>query len=488
MFIRSAALSATLIFAAGPVYASQGKVLLEEIVALAGVNGTKITWGSLIEENNSSFALQNVEIVDKKGKITTINNVVVRGLEEANGRMTYDSFTMNDLRETDGNEGLGIANITSSSGDWPSNIWDDGLTAEEKRQRITFGNFSVNGLAAKREGVNFTLNSILMTNADIPLDYRFDPKQIEEAQGEPAAPLTFDQFAVVGLNGNGQGVNYQMGSFTLNNVNFPTSVNANISDWMRVFSSFSVNGIKASLAQLPVFALDNYGGTISPPGDSGNIVVKTNLDGLMINLKAVPDPKFQAIAGQLGYDQINGSMASNGSYNPSTGRTAIFDTVLKLKDMFDLSLDYAITGYTPEVAGKFADAQMKMAQGGDRSQMLGAMATELSGVKLESFGLSLTDHSLVGRLLDFQASQMGTTGDQLAAGAPMMIGMGMGALNMPALTEMVTSAVGKFLTEKGTLTVRAMPTEPVSIVNVVLTGQRDPTKIPDMVNLQVSAQ
>ena len=119
MFIRSAALSATLIFAAGPVYASQGKVLLEEIVALAGVNGTKITWGSLIEENNSSFALQNVEIVDKKGKITTINNVVVRGLEEANGRMTYDSFTMNDLRETDGNEGLGIANITSSSGDWP---------------------------------------------------------------------------------------------------------------------------------------------------------------------------------------------------------------------------------------------------------------------------------------------------------------------------------------------------------------------------------
>ena len=86
---------------------------------------------------------------------------------------------------------------------------------------------------------------------------------------------------MVGLNGNGQGVNYQMGSFTLNNVNFPTSVNANISDWMRVFSSFSVNGIKASLAQLPVFALDNYGGTISPPGDSGNIVVKTNLDGLM---------------------------------------------------------------------------------------------------------------------------------------------------------------------------------------------------------------
>ena len=70
----------------------------------------------------------------------------------------------------------------------------------------------------------------------------------------------------------------------------------------------------------------------------------------------------------------------------------------------------------------------------------------------------------------------------------MMIGMGMGALNMPALTEMVTAAVGKFLTEKGSISVRAEPAEPVSIVNVVMASQADPTQIPKMLNLKVTAR
>ena len=59
---------------------------------------------------------------------------------------------------------------------------------------------------------------------------------------------------------------------------------------------------------------------------------------------------------------------------------------------------------------------------------------------------------------------------------------------MPALTEMVTAAVGKFLANPGTLSVRAMPVEPVAVINVVMTGQSDPAKIPDMLNLQISAE
>ena len=110
----------------------------------------------------------------------------------------------------------------------------------------------------------------------------------------------------------------------------------------------------------------------------------------------------------------------------------------------------------------------------------------LANLKLSDFKLGLTDRSLTGRLLDFQASQMGTTGDQLAQGAPMMIGLGMGGLNMPDFTEMVTKAVGSFLQNKGTLSVEAVPAEPVSIVNVVLAGQADPTKVPEMLNLKIS--
>ena len=92
--------------------------------------------------------------------------------------------------------------------------------------------------------------------------------------------------------------------------------------------------------------------------------------------------------------------------------------------------------------------------------------------------MPLLDHSLTGKLLDFQASQMGSTGDQLALGAPMMVGMGMAGLNMPAFTEMVTKAVGNFLKDKGSISVEAKPAEPISIVEVILAGQAGPNKNP----------
>lgn len=489
----TAALAAALVFSSQQVYAAEGKLLLDQLVALAGVEGTKITWGSINEEDNSSFTLFDVNIEDKKGEVTTIKTVSARGLKDANGRITYDSISLVDVRGTTDNDGeVAIAGIGSSNGDWPSGIWEDGLTAEEKRQRIKFGNFSVSGIAVSDPNVNMTLDSIVMTNADIPLDFRFEPGQ-DDTVGDPAAPLTFDQFSVVGLNGTGktddqQDVDFEMGAFNLSNVNFPTSLDASVFDWMKIYSAMSISGIGASMSDEPVFELERIAGTIAPPDGTGTIETVSELTGLYVNLKAIPDPQAQAVFGELGYDKVEGSMGAVATYNPTTGRTSLFDTSIKLVDMFNLYLDYAITGYTAEVAQKLQKAQMEMSTGKDAMQAFGPMLAELSNIKLETFGIELEDRSITGRLLDFQAKQMGTTGDQLAAGAPMMIGMGMGALNMPGLTEMVTAAVGKFLTEKGSLSVRAEPAEPVSIVNVIMSSQADPTQIPNMLNLQVTAR
>ena len=156
--------------------------------------------------------------------------------------------------------------------------------------------------------------------------------------------------------------------------------------------------------------------------------------------------------------------------------------------MFNMNMDYVVTGYTQDVAQKIQEAQLKSIDGGDSMSAFMAILPDLQNVKLEHLKFGLTDQSLTGKLLDFQGQQMGTTGDQLAAGAPMMLGLGMANLKMPAFTEMVTSAVGTFLKTKGTLSLEAKPAEPVSIVNVVLAGQADPTKVPELLNLQVSAQ
>ncbi len=494
MYIRTATLTASLLLGSTQLYAAEGKQLLDQLVALAGVEGTKITWGTITEQDTSSFTLMDVNVEYDAGKVTTIKTISVRNLQDVNGRLTYDTISMVDIQGKTKNEGnVAIAAVGSSDGDWPSGIWEDGLTAEEKRQRIRFGNFSVNGIALTDDKVRFTLDSIVMTNADMPLDYRYVPEQMDEAAGEAAAPLTFDQFTIAGLSGtgqvdSGQNVKFGMDSLSLAKVNFPSTINATVFDWMKIYSAMSINGIQASLEDQEVFRLDNIVGTISPPDAEGTIESKSDMTGLHINLKAIPDPSAQVVFSEMGYDKVEGSMTGVGTYNPTTGRAAVYDTSIKLQEMFNLYIDYAISGYTAEVAQKFAQAQMEIASGKNQMEVFGPMLAELSGVKLESFGIELEDRSLTGKILDFQAKQMGTTGDQLAAGAPMMIGMGMGGLNMPGLTEMVTSAIGKFLTEKGSLSVRAEPAEPVSIVNVVMASQSDPTQIPNMINLQVTAR
>lgn len=494
MYIRTITFSASLLLSSTAAFADEGRELLEKLVATAGVEGTKITWGSITEQNSASFTLSDVRIDDKDGETTTIGSISVRNLVDKNGRMTYDSISIVDVRGTTDDGGdVAIAGIGSSLGDWPSDIWEDGLTPEEKRQRISFGNFSISGIAINEKQVRMSLDSIVMTNANIPLDFRYEPDEAQNAVGEPAAPLTFDQFLIVGMNGvgqtdDGQNIDFGMDSFSMADVNIPTYVEASLFDWMKLYSSMSFNGIDASMDGTEVFALDSFGGTISPPDGTGTIETGTTLEGLYVNLLAIPDPSAQAVFKELGYDKVEGSMAGTATYNPTTGRASVFDTYVKLADMFNLYFDYSISGYTAEVAQKFTEAQMQIAQGKDQMAVFGPMIAELSGITLESFGIELEDRSITGRLLEFQGKQMGTTGDQLAAGAPMMIGMGMGPLNMPALTEMVTAAVGKFLTEKGTLSVRAQPGQPVPIINMVMAGQSNPAQIVDMLNLQITAR
>ncbi|MEL7229499.1 MAG: hypothetical protein AAGK38_06270, partial [Pseudomonadota bacterium] len=150
--------------------------------------------------------------------------------------------------------------------------------------------------------------------------------------------------------------------------------------------------------------------------------------------------------------------------------------------------NYKVSGYTPELAKQLQQAQLESTRNGvEGPALLMQMLPLLSQLKVDNMTLSLTDKSLVGKLLDMQAQQMGTSGEQLAAGAPMMLGMGMAGLGMPGLTEMVTTAVGKFLQQKGTLTASVTPTNPVSVGEIMMASQTDPKKLPDMLNLQVTA-
>ncbi|MEM1038561.1 MAG: hypothetical protein AAGI12_03710 [Pseudomonadota bacterium] len=469
-------------------FALEGKALLDSFIADAADMGVKLRYETL-SEDGSSFTMGNVVVTNARGRDIAIDQVNVQNLQDAgSGRVSYDSIVVNGMTgPTDSGGQVAVQTIATTNGEWPVTIWRDGLTAEEKKQRIRFGSFTVNGVAVKDKGANTTLDTLSVLEADIPLDYRYDPQSAKLT--EPVAgPLRVKGFSISGLGGTAQGdVSWSIGGITLADLNMPTAMSAFTADTIRTYSGVSLTDIAFKMAGLDVFSIASISGAISEPSDDGTLTGTSNMSGLYANLKAITDPQSRAVFEQLGYETVEGSLTGVGSYNPDTGFADVSQMTLTLTDMFDLDFTYAMQGYTLDVIRKLNEASLSIESGTPIMEAYGAILPELANLKLSDLKLSLKDRSLTGRALDFQASQMGTTGDQLAQGAPMMIGMGMAGLQMPGLTDMVTRAVGDFLRDKGTLNVEAKPAEPVSLINLILTGQSNPTRIPEMLNLQVSA-
>ncbi len=475
------------LMAASTAHAAEGKALLDKFLAQPEMAKNKITWGTLTETSSDSFTMTDVKIVNEKDEEVAIKTFAVQGLKEAgDNRVVIDTLAISGVSGTTPKGGtFSIEGIAASAADVPVGIWQDGLTAEEKKHRVKFGSFSIAGMEVKNATDGFSLASIAMSGADIPLDWRYDPAK-KDHEGEPAAPLKFEIFALSDFEANGQGNTVTLKSVAMKDASIPTSQKADIDQWMRFADSLSINGLGIATGGATVFSTESMTVKMNEAGSDGTYTSQSSINGMVVNLKAIPDPKTQAFSQQLGYDEIRMSMTGDGTYNPETGRAEATNTILKVQDMFDLSMDYALVGYTADVVRKLMDTSDTMADGTPPNQAFAAMIPELSKIKLEGLKIALTDRSLTGKLLDMQAAQMGTTGDQLAQGAPMMIGLGMGGLGMPEFTEMVTQAVGSFLQNKGTLTVEAKPAEPVAIMDVVLKGQANPTVVPQMLNLQIT--
>ena len=480
---RLAAFTAFLLSSASTAHALEGKALFDKLLN-EEFRGATISSTNFTNDSADSFTMTGVTLAGPNKEPVKIETLVVRGLKEVGedrieiGAFTVVGFSLDSRR--DGK--ITINGITLGGASLPTFLFGGNYTPEQKKARITLQSFAINGFEVVDGKVNVKLGSFALNNADIPLDYRYEG---EESSEPPAAPLTIKAIGMTDIFNLQDGITMSLGSFSAANLNIPTSLTAPPTDWMKLYSAISIDRAKSSLGDTQVFSMERLSGTMSTADSEGTYTSSSSIEGLEVNLKAIPDPNTQQIAAQLGYDKVEGSMVGVGSYNPGSGRLTIDNMSLNLKDMFDMTMKYALTGYTTEIAQQFAKAQAEIAGGKEPMQVYGAIMPTLSQVKLEGFTLALIDHSLTGKLLDFQASQMGTTGEQLALGAPMMIGMGMGQLNMPAFTEMVSKAVGDFLKNKGSITVEAKPAEPVSIMQLVLSGQSDPTKIPDMLNLQV---
>lgn len=486
--IGRAAVTASLLLSASPAFALEGKALLDRLVEERSRNDSKVTWKSVVEDSSDSFTVMGLEITSKSNETVRIEAIKVGGLREtSDGLITLDSLTISEMGGDTRKKGtFRVEEIAASEASFPEGLFDKNLSDATRKQRVTFGNFTINGLDVRDSDAAMSLEALAMVDADIPLDFKYD-KGIDAGETVPA-PLTLATFALTKVAFTQDQVTSRLEGFNLQNLKVPTSIAVPVSDWMSLYSLINISKVDVAMGDTTLFSMADLNATLSPPDASGTYRGTSRMDGIRINLKAIPDPNAQQVIDQLGYAELDGSINADTRYNPGTGRVDLADFSMDFKEAFKLAMSYALTGYTEKVAQQLNALQMEMANSKDQSAALGSMMNVLGGVKLEDFSVSLTDRSLTGRLLDFQAKQMGTTGDQLAASAPLFIGLGLGQLQMPELSEMITKAATTFLKERGTITARVAPKEPVSISQIFAASQSDPKQLPELLNLQVSAQ
>ncbi len=222
-------------------------------------------------------------------------------------------------------------------------------------------------------------------------------------------------------------------------------------------------------------------------GADGVYTSSTAVSGIVIDLANLPTAPQSGAVAELGYERLNASIEGTATYDPAEGTIESTNTQMVVENAATVGVSYRITGYTEQFAEQMAAWSKTYGEESRSPEAMMALMPMLSNVKVASMMLKLTDDSLTGKLLDMQAKQMGTTGEQLAQSAPMFLGMGLSQLQMPELTQMVTQAIGGFLQNPGTLTIAIEPAEPVSVAAIAALSQSDPKALPELLNLSVTA-
>ncbi len=217
------------------------------------------------------------------------------------------------------------------------------------------------------------------------------------------------------------------------------------------------------------------------------MVMDSEIFGISFDTSAIPDPKVQQTISDLGYDgKFTGKVLMDASWSLSDGVMEISKYDFVIDNVGTLSMPFSFGGYTLELNQELQKMNKKL-EGMSEEEKGMASLMAFKDLDLRYFTVSFKDDSITGRGIKYASKQMGQPAEQLTAAAPMMIGMGMGQLQMPELTAMVSDAVGKFLAKPGTISVSVKPEKPVPFMNIAA-GSSDPKSLVKLLNLQVSAQ
>ncbi|KXF77710.1 hypothetical protein ATN84_10265 [Paramesorhizobium deserti] len=253
------------------------------------------------------------------------------------------------------------------------------------------------------------------------------------------------------------------------------------------YQKAEINEITVNQAGNNIATMQDIVATISPFKQGSPIDYTWDVDKIAIDLSKAEPSKAKETLTALGYEKINGHIDSKGSWSVPDGRFKLDQFNLVMDDGGTLGMTFDLGGYTLDFIKGIQEAQATLSDNPDSDAAGLAMLGLMQQLTVNGASIRFDDASLTNKLLDYFANQQGSDRATLTNQVKAVLPLFAGQLKNAAFAAQVTQAVSTYIDNPKSLEIRATPSAPVPVAVLMATGSAQPEKLPDLLNVTVTA-
>jgi hypothetical protein len=213
-----------------------------------------------------------------------------------------------------------------------------------------------------------------------------------------------------------------------------------------------------------VFSINGLSAEISRPAEGKPMDFTAGIASFSGDLSGITDPQTKAVVDAFGYQTVNGSYQTAGSWNLPDGRPNITQNDITVEKAGTFGFKFDFGGYTLDFIKQLQEIQKKTAAqpageagSGAEMEMLGLMQQ----LSLNGAAIRFDDASLTGKMLDFVARQQGQKREDIVNLAKAGLPFALMQLQLPDLAAAISPAINAYLDDPRSIEIKAAPPQPV---------------------------
>lgn len=332
------------------------------------------------------------------------------------------------------------------------------LKALGAKQGVELGWSNVTGDASSMVIEGLTVKAAGETNA-FPLGNVTLTGITEENGGYRVATTT-----TAPINSTSEGITFELSEIVVTGLRIPAEDSDDPLAALSFYESASMASGAVKMADKTVFSMTDVSAEITPPADGKAMDFTAGIASFTGDLSGITDPQTKAVVDAFGYQTVNGSYRSAGSWNLTDGRLNVAQNDITVENAGTFAFKFDFSGYTLDFIKQMQEIQKKMAaqpEGESNSaaemEMLG-LAQQLT---LNGATIRFDDASLTGKILDFVAQQQGQKREDVVNLAKAGLPFALMQMQLPELATAIAPAVNTFLDDPKSIEIKAAPPSPV---------------------------